>query len=343
MFLYWLETAVVALYSVLTVVTVGGLFTLIWLPAHLAVFGVFMRFHLMMILPLGPWPQGGGLFPPELIRDLFARTWGAAVGMVVSHGISFLVDFLGNREYTHTTVNAEVMAPWKRLLVMHVTTLLGAWSVMLFEAPLGALSVLSLLRIVVDVHGHLAERSTPSESVSRASPAPATKTEGVLALFGAFLVFCGVVLAVGTGADAYRAERIESQWPTVNAEVLDCGVRENIVDRARHVSHTVRCRFRYEAAGAQHIGTLWTHSTQSSATALEMRRWVGHHRSGTTQPIHFDPSAPDRISLGKLGETIDPPLVSEKLTAAGGFAGAGALLLLIVFWRSRRSRTLQGA
>jgi hypothetical protein len=130
--------------------------------------------------------------------------------MVVSHGISFVVNFLGNREYTRTTVNAEVMAPWKRLFIMHVTTLLGAWSVMLFEAHVGALIALSVLKIIVDVHGHLAERSTPSAVVSRSSTTPPTKLDVVLRGFGAFLVFRGVVLAVGTGAEAYR-ERIRSE------------------------------------------------------------------------------------------------------------------------------------
>ena len=38
MFVYWFETAVVVFYSVLKVVTVGGPITLLWMPAHLAVF-----------------------------------------------------------------------------------------------------------------------------------------------------------------------------------------------------------------------------------------------------------------------------------------------------------------
>jgi len=33
------------------------------MPGHLAFFGVFMSFHLMMILALGPTP-GGGFFLP---------------------------------------------------------------------------------------------------------------------------------------------------------------------------------------------------------------------------------------------------------------------------------------
>src|SRR4030095_1839255 len=111
---------------------------------------------LMMILALGPTP-GGGFFPPDLIRALFRRTWSAGIGLVVSHGISFVVNFLGNGEYRHTTVNEQIAAPWKRVLIMHATTLVGAWSVMLFDAPVGALVMLAVLKIVVDLHGHLRE------------------------------------------------------------------------------------------------------------------------------------------------------------------------------------------
>ena len=50
-------------------------------PGHLALFGVFMSFHLMMILALGPTP--GGFFPPDIIRELFRRPWSAGIGLVV--------------------------------------------------------------------------------------------------------------------------------------------------------------------------------------------------------------------------------------------------------------------
>ena len=338
MFVYWLETAVVVFYSVLKVVTVGGSSTLLWMPGQVAFFGVFMSFHLMMILALGPTP-GGVLFPPDVIRELFRRTWSAGIGLVVSHGISFVVNFLGNGEYRHTTVNEQVGAPWKRVLIMHATMFVGAWSVMLFEAPVGALVMLAVLKIVVDLHGHLRERPATSEAEPSRAVA-ATTIEGVLGLFGAFLVFCGVVLAAGSGGQVYRASRIRSQWPTVNAEVVDCRVRETI-DRARNVSYVLRCRFRYDVAGIQHTAAFSTHSTSDQETVAEMRRWVAQHRSGTMQLIHYDALAPDRISLGELGETIDPPLVGQILTAAGGFAGAGALLLVIVGWRSRRSLARQ--
>lgn len=335
MFVYWLETAVVVFYSALKVVTVGGPITLFWIPGHLAVFGVFMSFHLMMILPLGPSPVIG-LFPPEVIRELFHRTWSAGVGLVVSHGISFVVNFLGNGEYRHTTVNEQIAAPWKRLLIMHVTTFAGAWSVMLFDAPVGALVMLALLKIVIDLHGHLRERPAPFDATPpRPTPVPATTVEGVLALLGAFLVFCGMVLAAGSASQAYRESRVKSRWPTVTAEVIQCRVHET-VDAARDVSHVVRCRFRYDVGGVERIGAYSTHSTRDSETVAQMHRWVSLHRSGTAQAIHYDPSNPGRVSLGELGERIDPPLVAQTLTVAGGFAGVGGLLLVVARWRSRR-------
>ena len=340
MFVYWLETAVVVFYSALKVVTVGGPITLFWIPGHLAFFGVFMSFHLMMILPLGPSP-GGSLFPPEVIRELFHKTWSAGVGLLVSHGISFVANFLGNGEYRHTTVNAQIAAPWKRLLIMHVTTMAGAWSVMLFDAPVGALVMLAVLKIVVDLHGHLRERPAPSDVPPlRPSPAPATKLEGVLGLFGAFLIFCGVILAAGSGGQAYRESRVKSRWPTVNAEVIECRVRETI-DTAREVSHVVRCRFRYDVAGVQRVAVYSTHSTRDPETVARMHRWATLHRTGAVQAIHYDPSNPSRVSLGELGERIDPPMVAQTLTAAGGFAGVGTLLLVLARWRSRRALACQ--
>jgi hypothetical protein len=114
-------------------------------------------------------------------------------------------------------------------------------------------------------------------------------------------------------------------------------VERESVDRARNVSHVVRCRFRYDVAGVEHVTTYWTHSTQDRETVAEMRRWVAQHRSGSVQPIRYDPRAPDRVSLGELGEAIDPPLVGQTLTAAGGFAGVGALLLVLARWRARRA------
>jgi len=315
------------------------------MPFHVATFGIFMSFHLMMILGLAPGHHAG-FFPPELLRGLLGRTWGAGVGLLVSHGISFVVNFLGNGEYRRTTVDAQVAAPWTRLIIMHVTTMAGAWSVGLFDAPVGALVMLAVLKIVVDLHGHLRERSTHADAGAPRSvpaPTPENKLTGVLALFGAFLVLCSLIFVAGSGGEAYRASRVRSQWPTVSAEVVDCRVRDGAADKSRQVSHLVRCRFRYDVGGVEHVATYSTHSTYDAATVAAMHRWVAGHPRGATQLIHYDRATPDRVSLGEQGEAIDPSQVGEHLTAAGGFAAVGVLLLLAARWRSRQALRRQPA
>jgi len=343
MFLYWFETAVVVFYSVLKIVTVGGPMTLFWIPAHVATFAVFMSVHLMMILALGP-SHGGGFFPRDAILDLLRRTWSGAVGLFVSHGISFVVNFLGNREYEHTTVDAQRAAPWNRLIIMHVTTIAGAWSVALLDAPEGALVTLAVLKIVVDLHAHLRERPTPADAVpapSRPAAPPATKLEGVLGLFGVFLLLCSVLFVVGSFGEARRASRIRSQWPTVSAEIVECRVDHGTRDKSGKVSRHVRCRVRYDADGVEHVAAFSTRNTYDPEVAAAMDRWVAGHRRGTVQPIHYDRADPARVSLGEYGESIDPPQVGQTLATAGLFGGAGALLLLIARWWSRRGLRAQ--
>jgi len=161
MFLYWMETAVVAFYSLLKAVKVGGLFQILPMTINLVFLGIFMRFHLIFLLWFFGPPHRSNL-PPEIVTPLLLKTWPSAVALFVSHGVSFLVNFLGNREYERTTVAAEQGAPWNRVVLMHMTIIFGGWVIMLAHAPVGGLVVLGLLKIVTDLHGHLRQRRGPA-------------------------------------------------------------------------------------------------------------------------------------------------------------------------------------
>ncbi len=104
----------------------------------------------------------------DLLSIMFLYWMETAVALFVSHGVSFLVNFLGNREYERTTVVAEQDAPWNRVVLMHMTIIFGGWVVMVAHAPVGGLVVLGLLKIVADLHGHLRQRRGPATA-----PAPA--------------------------------------------------------------------------------------------------------------------------------------------------------------------------
>jgi len=160
MFLYWMETAVVAFYSILKVVKVGGLFQILPMTVNLVFVGIFMRFHLIFLLWFFGPPHRNHL-PPEIVTPLLLKTWPSLVALLVSHGVSFLVNFLGHREYERTTVAAEQGAVWNRVVLMHMTIIFGGWVIMLAHAPVGGLVVLGLLKIVADLHGHLRQRRGP--------------------------------------------------------------------------------------------------------------------------------------------------------------------------------------
>ena len=143
--------------------------------------------------------------------------------------------------------------------------------------------MLAVLKIVVDLHGHLRERQATSEGAAPwPAPVPATTIEGVLGLFGAFLVFCGVVLAAGSGGQVFRAAR--NQIPAaMNAEVVDCRVRE-AVDRAPDVSYvpSLPLPLRRRRGHRQHVAA-FSNAQHGAISRPSPRCGAGFHtiRSGT--------------------------------------------------------------
>ena len=57
----------------------------------------------------------------------------ALLALVVSHGISFAVNFIGRREYQGQTVSTLMSAPYRRIIVMHLAIILGAATATIFD------------------------------------------------------------------------------------------------------------------------------------------------------------------------------------------------------------------
>ena len=80
------------------------------------------------------------------------------LGLFASHGISYWKNFLEGAEYKRVTANDLMMRPYGRMVVMHVTIILGGWAVGAAGTPVAALAVLVVLKIGMDLIGHLRER-----------------------------------------------------------------------------------------------------------------------------------------------------------------------------------------
>ena len=161
MVLFWAESAVIGCYTLLKMAVVGkwwALFSGLFFLGH---FGGFMAGHFFLIYGMfvrGMNARGPGPGAVEALTQLFTPLWPALLALFVSHGISFALNFLGRREYQHTTVSKLMAAPYGRIAVMQFTIIFGGWVVMLLNNPLPALVLLIVLKVAADLRAHYGER-----------------------------------------------------------------------------------------------------------------------------------------------------------------------------------------
>ena len=81
----------------------------------------------------------------------------AVIALAVSHGLSFWFNYLGRGEYRRTSPAAQMVAPYGRLFVLHITIIFGGIAIAISGAPAAAVAVLVVLKTAMDVGFHLAE------------------------------------------------------------------------------------------------------------------------------------------------------------------------------------------
>ena len=170
--IYWLENGIVGLINVLKMsvatgdeVTPGVTFMVNGRPATSATkmglipffivhYGIFWFVHGIFVLTL---PAFFSLMSDDgMTLDLGPVVF-AAVGLAISHGLSFWWNFLHGGEYRRTTAAALMFAPYKRLVALHITIIFGAFAVMFTGAPAAAVAVLVAIKTAIDLGLHLAE------------------------------------------------------------------------------------------------------------------------------------------------------------------------------------------
>ncbi len=180
--LYWAENGVVGVINVLKILTAEGttssprtmrwsvngrpatslsrLGTAGFFTVHYGLFWVVHGIFVFTFIPAmtGLSSQesgapGGGFFGfPEVDVPAFAF---AVVGLAISHGVSFWMNYIGRGEY-RTLSPADVMTqPYGRLVIMHLTIVLGAFVSIWIGTPVGSLLVLVVGKTVLDVAFHL--------------------------------------------------------------------------------------------------------------------------------------------------------------------------------------------
>lgn len=186
---YWLENGVVGGFNVLKMLKAEGapgqdtanmrmngrpvsqVGKASMIPFFVLHYGIFWVVHGIFVITL---PVFGSLESETATVDM---TTGfepltipfAVLALTISHGISYWFNFIKGGEYLRTSAAAQMFAPYGRLMVLHITIIVGGMAIAFTGAPAAAVAILVLLKTVLDVGFHLA-------SHRKVAPASGTTT-----------------------------------------------------------------------------------------------------------------------------------------------------------------------
>jgi hypothetical protein len=164
LFLYWAESAVIGFWNVMKILSFQGAkkerasvtffskaFASLFFIVH---FGGFMAGHFMFIFALAQGITDIAVHP----LDLLAATWIGIASLFVSHGYSFVFNFLLGNERKQGNEGRLMLQPYARIIVMHLTIIFGFTLVSIFGQPIMLLLLFVVLKTGVDLASHVRER-----------------------------------------------------------------------------------------------------------------------------------------------------------------------------------------
>lgn len=183
--LFWIENFIIGAFNVLKMVVCSPgdrqqMTTKIFLvPFFCLHYGIFTAVHGVFVIflfgMLGGFIKSGDFASgPFDIVGIIAKLqlWWSVLALAVSHMVSFIVNYLGHKEYQRSNVITLMFQPYTRVIILHVTVLFGGFLVMLLGSPVIGLVLLICLKIFIDIVAHLRQhRPVAQEKIKIAGTA----------------------------------------------------------------------------------------------------------------------------------------------------------------------------
>jgi hypothetical protein len=191
--LYWMENLIIGTYNILmlTLVKVKSrsdqlkkIFIIPFFCIHFGGFCAVHGFFLMTFFKIGgdkdifapqdPWL--GPLVFVQLLVSVIARLWESrppgmewpVLCLVVSHGISFIRNYLIGGEYLTLTIGKLMSRPYRRIVLLHVAIIAGGVPIMILGSPVPLLCILVVLKVGVDIWLHTkSHQAITSEKIEK--------------------------------------------------------------------------------------------------------------------------------------------------------------------------------
>lgn len=166
--LYWLENVAVGVINVLKIMTASGhsgatdgtkSFLVPFFTMH---YGIFCLVHGVFVFAIFQEGDDGRSFGRSFgpfghaATVLPALLWPAA-GLFASHLFSFFKNYIMGGEYLKKSPALLMIAPYGRVVILHVTIIFGGFVTMLLGSPKPVILLLVFLKIMTDLALHLNE------------------------------------------------------------------------------------------------------------------------------------------------------------------------------------------
>ena len=177
--LYWIENLVVGFYNILRMILVKGkspgrlfqkLFMIVFFCVHFGGFCAVHGFFLLVFFKIGspdkamdhPDPWLGPFIFLQLLYGVVMQLWHSrppglewpVLGLFVSHGVSFIKNFINGQLYLTLKIEDIMMRPYQRIVLMHVAIIAGGVLIMKLGSPVALLSFLIFIKIGIDLWLH---------------------------------------------------------------------------------------------------------------------------------------------------------------------------------------------
>ena len=163
--LFWCENVIIGLFGIARLVVasktenvIEGLFQPLFFLVH---YGVFMFGHFMVLFGLYSSSVDDAGHVAEhadyyrmIIENL---NWVAIVALFISHGWSFIENYMGRNEYEKLSPMQAMSLPYKRMAITHIALILGGFFLIEEGQPLAGLVFLVIFKIALDVMFHRRE------------------------------------------------------------------------------------------------------------------------------------------------------------------------------------------
>ena len=162
---FWTENLVIGFYTVLKMLTASSdnakpAVKVFMIPFFCMHYGIFTLVHgIFVVAMFGTGFAGsvsmdfGEVWQQVIHNGLF---WGTLV-LVVSHGLSFFQNYIGKNEYRQVALQTLMSQPYGRVVILHVTIIIGGFLSMMLGSPIAALLFLIILKVALDITTHLRE------------------------------------------------------------------------------------------------------------------------------------------------------------------------------------------